>query len=98
MTNPFEILDNRLSNIENLLLGLKPKMPVQETTENMSRVEYATRNEVSEILRLSLVTLNRLTKEGTLNAYRIGGRVLYKRDEIRSALTAIPNLKYRREK
>ena len=98
MFNPFELLETRLSNIETLLIDIRQTKKDGNTPENQSDNEYSTRKEVSESLKLSLVTLNRLTSDGTLKAYRIGGRVLYKKDEIRNALTAIPNLKYRRAK
>jgi len=64
--------------------------------EHQGGAEYATRKEVSQTFKISLPTLNRLSKDGTLTAYRIGGRVLYRKDEMNNALTAIPNLKYRR--
>jgi len=98
MFNPFELLETRLSNIETLLIDIRQTKKEGDKPENQTNSEYSTRKEVSESLKLSLVTLNRLTSDGTLKAYRIGGRVLYKKDEIRNALTAIPNLKYRRAK
>jgi excisionase family DNA binding protein len=59
-------------------------------------LEYLTRKETAELLRISLPTLNELTKKGTLQGYRISSRVLYKRDEIEDSLTEIETLKYRR--
>ena len=82
--NAFESVVSRLN---------PPKQP-----ENPKGAEYVTRKEVAETFKFSLVTLNRLTKAGTLTAYRIGGRVLYRKDDLNKALTAIPNLKYRRAK
>lgn len=66
-----------------------------DTTVNSK--EYATRKEVSERLRISLPTLNTLTKEGVLRGYRIGGRVLYKWNEVESVLTEISTTKYKRK-
>lgn len=63
-----------------------------ETTDNS---EYLTRDQVADKFHFSLVTLNRLTKNGTLRSYRIGGRVLYKTDEIKQSVTE-QNKNYRR--
>lgn len=54
---------------------------------------YATRKQVAESLGISLVTLNKLTKNGELQGYRIGGRVLYKTSEVDSALQAMQTIK-----
>ena len=59
-------------------------------------VIYLTRKDVAERLHISLATLNDYTKSGKLKGYRINGRVLYREDEIFSALTAVEPLKYRR--
>lgn len=58
---------------------------------------YATRKEVSERLRISLPTLNTLTKEEVLKGYRIGGRVLYKWEEVEAVLSQITTTKYKRK-
>lgn len=65
---------------------------VPETKE----IQYLTRKETSSRLRISLPTLNEYTKTGKIKAYRINGRVLYRKDDIDSALTAVEPLKYRR--
>jgi excisionase family DNA binding protein len=51
-----------------------------------SRDEYGTRNEVAKALKISLVTLNKLTKKGRLKSYRMMGRVLYNWTEVKSSL------------
>ena len=57
--------------------------------------EYLTRKETASKLHISLVTLNRLTNNGILQSFKIGGRVLYKSVEINKAISE--NLKkYRR--
>lgn len=48
--------------------------------------EFLTRKEACEVLKVNPNTLLKYTKEGKLKAYRFGGRVLYKPDEIRQAL------------
>jgi excisionase family DNA binding protein len=43
---------------------------------------YLTRKEASRLLRISLVTLDKLTSTGRLKSYRVGKKVLFKRNEI----------------
>jgi hypothetical protein len=47
-------------------------------------------------LKISLPLLHEHTKNGILKAYRIGGRVLYRWDEVYEALEKVETLKYRR--
>ena len=53
---------------------------------NVVTDEFCTRNEAAKIFKVSLVTLNDWSKNGTVKAYRIGTRVRYKRTEIESSL------------
>lgn len=59
-------------------------------------VKYLTRKEVKELLSISYPTLSAYTKTGKLRGYRIGGRVLYKDQEIAQSLKEIESLKYKR--
>jgi len=76
---------------------LKAFLLPSSTDTTVNPKEYATRKEVSERLRISLPTLNTLTKEGVLKGYRIGGRVLYKWSEVEAVLTEISTTKYKRK-
>jgi len=58
--------------------------------------DLLTREEVSELLNISLVSLYNHTKEGFIQSYKIGGRVLYKREDVLAALEKVKNLKYKR--
>ena len=51
--------------------------------------ELLSRKRVAEMLGISLPTLNVHTKKGLLIAYRIGGRVFYKKNEVLAALKKI---------
>ena len=51
--------------------------------------ELLTRQQAAERLKISLPTLNELTKSGKLIGYRIGNRLRYKTNEVNSALTKI---------
>lgn len=54
--------------------------------------ENLTRKQACEYLRISLSSLNNYTKEGYLEAYRVGkNRVIYKKTELDQALRSIEN-------
>lgn len=48
--------------------------------------QFLTRNEASILLKVSLVTLNNWQKTETLIPYKIGKRVLYKKEDVEKAL------------
>jgi len=76
-------------------LGERSKSEItQKVLEN--KVAYLNRFEVADLLRISLPTLGNWTKEGILQSYRIGKRVLYRVDEVNSSLQKARNLKYKR--
>lgn len=79
MNNPFEALDNRLERIENLLQNQSSQEP-----ETM-----LSKNEASELLGITTNTLSKYTKDGTIPAYGIGSRVLYKKQEVLKSLIKI---------
>ncbi len=60
------------------------------------RTEFITRQETAQILNVSLVTLNEWTKNGTLQGYRIGSRIRYKKNEVLSSFEKVQQLKFRR--
>jgi excisionase family DNA binding protein len=76
--------------IEEKLKAFKP-----EPAQSNSNGEYLTRTEVCSLLRISLSTLHYYTKDGTLQGYRIGGRILYRADEVHNAIQEIQSLKYK---
>ncbi|MFV5699984.1 helix-turn-helix domain-containing protein [Flavobacterium sp. ZT3R17] len=82
MSNPFEILETRLSSVESLLLDIKHK----ETTPPEILLS---KKEVTELLGITLNTLDKYTKNGTIPAYGLGSRVMYKRSEVLQSLIRI---------
>jgi hypothetical protein len=87
MTNPFENLDKRQSNIENILLDISHT--VTELKQNFvpkEPPEFMTRGEVAEMLKVDLSTLFNWNKKGKLIPYGIGNRVYYKRSDIEAVL------------
>jgi len=83
MQNPFEIFEERLKRIENLLLEIRgEKKPVAQDS-------YITREEAANILRITLPTLHSYTMKGKIKGYRIGRRILYKKNEIEQSVASI---------
>ncbi|CAM3401244.1 helix-turn-helix domain-containing protein [Zobellia roscoffensis] len=85
-TTPDQLVEKILSGVRSELQELKndfqPKAPT----------EYLTRKETKDLLRIDLSTLSTHTKNGLLQSYGIGNRVLYKRSEVEKA---IQELKHR---
>ena len=57
--------------------------------------DFLTRGETAQRLKISLPTLHLWTKTGTLQGYRIQGRVLYKSNEVENSLQAMQTIKNR---
>lgn len=92
---PLHELENKLAQIVEDKISNFLKLNLQQ--EDNQKKQYATREEVSKRLRISLPTLNTLTKDGIIKSYRIGRRVLYKWDEVESVLQQITSTKYKRK-
>ena len=64
----------------------------EETTRKQTKLsttpvdKYLTRAEVARLLKISLPTLHRYTKDGILKSYRIVGKVRYKLQDVENAL------------
>jgi excisionase family DNA binding protein len=89
MSNPFEVLENRLSNIENLLLDIKhtPK----ETENKLHSVKS-----LSLFANVSELSIRNWIKEGKIKAKRIGGRILIEQSQFEKGLEEVKSLKYKR--
>jgi hypothetical protein len=89
MSNPFEEIGQRLTNIENRLIDLSlPKEDVD--------LKYLSREEVCTILKISMPTLNTYTKKGIIKGSKIGTRMLYLEADIKSAIQDATSIKYKR--
>lgn len=75
------VLDYIDKKFEDLKKHLQPKEPTQ----------YLTRHEVAEMLSIDISSVHNWTKKGTLSAYQIGRRILYKREEIEEAIVRLEN-------
>ncbi len=77
------------------VVEIKLRQFAQEQPIPQGPGEFITRKVVCNRLKISLATLHSYTKDGTLKGYRIGGRVLYRSDEIEQAVHEIQTHKYR---
>lgn len=74
-----ETLLKKFDELENQIKTLK-------NTNVSDGNKLITRKETSDLLGVSLVTLNNWTKSGILTAYRIGKKIRYKEIEVLQAL------------
>ncbi|MCY1636596.1 helix-turn-helix domain-containing protein [Marinifilum sp. D737] len=65
-------------------------------TENANLPVYLTRKETANLLRISLPTLHSLTRLRRLSVIRVGGKVLYHRDEILQKVISLGGKKMER--
>ncbi len=56
--------------------------PLNRLTITGEDTEYLTRIEVSKVLNVTVQTLNNWRREGVLNPIKIGGRVLYRKEDV----------------
>ncbi|WNM18533.1 helix-turn-helix domain-containing protein [Flavobacterium capsici] len=90
MNNPFEIIEQRLSNIENLLLDIKHKPTEEDKAENL------TVKEAAELLKVSEQSIHNYIKRGFLPAQKVGRILLIKRIDVEQSLQEVKSLKYKR--
>lgn len=79
ITEILQRMETMETNLERFINGHKPSPPDS----------YITRLEAANILHITLPTLLKWTMEEKIKGYRIGRRVLYKKNEIEGAVTAI---------
>ena len=89
MQNPFEAINQRLSNIETLLLDLKHK-PKEEKPENLNVKQTA------QLLKVSEQSVHNYIKKGLFPAQKVGRVLLIKSTDIEAALVDVKSLKYKR--
>ncbi len=80
MINPFDSIDNRLSNIESLLLDLKHRQPAPKPEHDDDR--FITRQDAAKLLGVGLATLDKMAKFGAFQKYRNGSIVRFKKSEV----------------
>jgi hypothetical protein len=73
------IIEGVKTQLESLKLHFEPKQPKT----------YLTRAEVSKMLNVSFVTLHKWHRSSKLKAVGIGGRVLYRQEDIDNAIVEL---------
>ncbi len=79
LQNPFEEIINRLNEIDNKISQIS-----QPQTKTV-KPGFITRNDVCERLHITLPTVHSWIKKGVLKPYHIGGRTLFREDEVMKA-------------
>jgi len=79
---------------ETLRLIVREEISAIQTKELTPR--FLSRQEVANLLKISLPTLNEYTRTGIIKGSRIGSRILYAESDIKESVKDIPTLKYRR--
>ncbi len=77
------------SELQNLIKEALKQAQLELTRQEPSTPKYCTRREAAEELQISLPTLNKYTKTGKVIGYRIGGKVMYRVDELMGSLKKI---------
>jgi len=84
-TSKDDLINNIIKGVENKLKEFERNFQPKEPTL------WLTKKEVSNILSISVVTVDDWSKKGILNSYRIGNLIRFKRKEVEHALTKINN-------
>lgn len=85
MTNPFEIFDKRLSNIESLLLSIKHK-DADPLEQSLSPEQKFSIQELAAYLNCTKATVHSYKRRKVFPYYQTGRTVYFKKSEIDSAL------------
>ena len=72
-----------------VIAKLKDYFPKQNNS-----IEYITRKEASELLKMSLPTLSLYCKKGLIPSYRIGSNIRFKKSEIEQIVNSGLRFKY----
>jgi len=80
MTNPFEVIEARLSNIETLLIDLKQQLQMVNTTDQPEKL--LTIHEAAEFLSLTVPTMYSKVSKGELPVMKRANRLYFSRTEL----------------
>ena len=75
-TSKDDLINNIIKGVENKLKEFERNFQPKEPTL------WLTKKEVSNILSISIVTVDDWSKKSILNSYRIGNRIRFKRKEV----------------
>lgn len=77
-----EAMGGCADGVELSFVNSKAKTPKAKEPQE----KFLTRGDVANLLKISLPTLHRYTRDSVLKSYRIGGKVRYKLQEVENAL------------
>lgn len=77
-------LRNHFQGLETSLLS-----KLKEEFQPKRPEEYLTRNEVADLLKINVNTVDRWSKEGKLKRYGISDRIFFKRSEIEESIVCL---------
>ena len=83
----FDMLPQAVAELQRSMNEIKQLLQKESTTPPPE--SYITRKEAANNLCITLPTLTKWTLEGKLRGYRIGRRVLYKKNEVDQAVSSI---------
>ena len=89
MSNPFESLEARLTNIETLLLDIKHK-------EEPKQSKMLSVKEIAKFAGVSELSIRNYILEGKIQAKKIGRRILIDQKQFEDGLHVVKSLKYKR--
>lgn len=69
--------------------AIKDIAPKQDASKDKGKEKFLTREEAAEYLNISVASIDRYRKVGTLKYHRIGGKVLLEKNELQNSLQAI---------
>jgi excisionase family DNA binding protein len=81
MKNPFEIIDERLNNIENLLLDIKHK-PVQDSGKTEQEDQLLNVQETASFLDLTVPTIYSKASRGELPFMKRSKRIYFSKNDL----------------
>jgi hypothetical protein len=80
----FQLTDDELRSIIREEFSVRDIKP--QNIKPPRQIKYITRHETSDLIRVSLVSLNKYRRLGILLPQKIGGRVLYDYDQVIQAI------------
>jgi len=86
MTNPFEVIEARLNNIETLLLDLKHRDPIAPEPQPEPDKRLYGDKAAAEYLGCSVLTIAKLRRSGQIPFYRYGARYYFIAQQLDAAL------------
>ncbi len=91
ISNPFQSIEDRLENIEGLLIEIK-RQPKKENQDKLYSVA-----EAADILGIAEITLRLWIKDGKIKAERFGRRIRIRHKDLYDSGEEVKSLKYQRQ-